>query len=147
MKIIEFLEHSRQRLVTCLPEATLSAVAKLLYGHSIGAMPVCELGGRMIGIVSERDLVRVFAETDWSELAFMRVRDMMTKQVVTCGPDDSMTTAQKLMRTHHIRHLPIIEDGRVKGMLSLRDTMALRLQESADEMNVLRDVVVASQHY
>ena len=56
MKIGEFLKHSRQRLVMCLPDTSLAAVAKLMYEHGIGAMPVCELGTRMIGIISERDL-------------------------------------------------------------------------------------------
>jgi CBS domain-containing protein len=145
MKIGEFLEHSRQRLVTCLPDATLSAVAQLMYEHSIGAMPVCELSGRMVGIISERDLVRAFARTDWSELQYIRARDVMTTHVVTCGPNDSMRVAQQLMRINHFRHLPIVEDGRVKGMLSLRDTLAVRLQESEDEISVLRDAVAAAR--
>ena len=100
----------------------------------------------MIGIISERDLVRVFARTDLSELHYMRARDVMTTRVVTCGPDDTMRFAQDLMRTNHFRHLPVVENGRVSGMLSLRDTLALRLQESEDEMNILRDAVVAARH-
>lgn len=139
VKIGEFLKHSHQRLVMCLPDTSLAAVAKLMYEHGIGAMPVCELGARMIGIISERDLVRVFARTDWSELQYLRARDVMTTRVVSCGPDDSMRAAQELMRTNHFRHLPVVEDGRVQGMLSLRDTLALRLQESEDEMNFLRE--------
>ena len=77
MKIGEFLKHTRQQLVTCLPDDTLAAVAKRLYTYSIGAMPVCELGTRMVGIISERDLVRVFARTDWNELQYLRARDVM----------------------------------------------------------------------
>ena len=146
MKIGEFLKRSRQQLVTCLPDNSLAAVAKRLYSHGIGAMPVCEEGNRMIGIVSERDLVRVFARADWSELQYLRARDIMTTRVISCGPEDTMRIAQDLMRTNHFRHLPVILDGRVQGMLSLRDTLALRLQESEDEMNLLRDVVAARQH-
>lgn len=146
MKIGEFLKRSRQQLVTCLPDSSLAAVAKLMYAHGIGAMPVCEEGNRMIGIVSERDLVRVFARTDWSELQYLRARDIMTTRVISCKPEDTMRTAQDLMRTNHFRHLPVVQDGRVQGMLSLRDTLALRLQESEDEMNLLRDVVAARQH-
>ena len=146
MKIGEFLKRSRQQLVTCLPDNSLAAVAKRLYSHGIGAMPVCEEGNRMIGIVSERDLVRVFARADWSELQYLRARDIMTTRVISCGPEDTMRTAQDLMRTNHFRHLPVVQDGRVQGMLSLRDTLALRLQESEDEMNLLRDVVAARQH-
>jgi CBS domain-containing protein len=146
MKIGEFLKHSRQKLVTCLPNDTLAAVAKSLYSHGIGAMPVLELGTRMVGIISERDLVRIFATTDWSELQHLRARDVMTTRVVTCGPDDSMQSAQELMKENHFRHLPVVEHERVLGMLSLRDTLALRLQESEDEVHVLRDIVVAARH-
>ena len=146
MKVGEFLARARQRLITCRPEDTLDAVAKLLYAHNIGAMPVCELGGRMVGIVSERDLVRVFARTDWSELRYMRARDVMTTRVISGTPDDSMQKAQNVMRTNHFRHLPVVHDGRVQAMLSIRDTLELRLRESTDEINVLRDVVVAARH-
>jgi CBS domain-containing protein len=118
-------------------------VAKRMYTHEIGAMPVCELGTRMVGIISERDLVRAFARTDWSENG---AGDVMATRIVSCGPEDTMRIAQELMRINHIRHLPVIKDGQVQAMLSMRDTLALRLRESEDEMNVLRDVVAASRH-
>jgi CBS domain-containing protein len=146
MKISVFLAHSRQRLVTCLPDDLLHAVAKRMYTHQIGAMPVCELSMRMVGIISERDLVRAFARTDWSEMQYIRARDVMATRIVSCGPEDTMRIAQELMRINHIRHLPVIKDGQVQAMLSMRDTLALRLRESEDEMNVLRDVVAASRH-
>jgi CBS domain-containing protein len=146
VKISEFLTHSRQSLVTCLPDDVLHAVAKLMYTHNIGAMPVCELSTRMVGIISERDLVRAFARTDWSEMQYIRARDVMTTRIVSCGSDDTMRTAQELMRINHIRHLAVVKDGHVQAMLSMRDTLELRLRESEDEMNVLRDVVAAARH-
>jgi CBS domain-containing protein len=119
-----------------------------MFTHGIGAMPVCELGStqQMVGIISERDLVRAFARTDWSEMQYIRARDVMATRIVTCGPDDSMRRAQQLMTTSHIRHLPIVKDGRVQGMLSMRDTLALSLRESEDETHVLRDLVAAARH-
>jgi CBS domain-containing protein len=117
-----------------------------MFTHGIGAMPVCELGTRMLGIISERDLVRAFARTDWSEMQYLRARDVMTTRIVSCGLDDRMRRAQDLMRINHIRHLPVVKDGRVQAMLSMRDTLALRLQESEEEMNVLRDVLAAARH-
>ncbi len=143
MKIGEFLADSRQRLVTCLPDDPLNAVAKLMFTHNIGAMPVCELSIRMVGIISERDLVRAFARTDWSELQYIRARDVMTTRIVSCGPDDSMRTAQELMSANHIRHLPVLKDGQLQAMLSMRDTLSLRLRESEEETSVLRDLVRA----
>jgi CBS domain-containing protein len=147
MKIGEFLTRSHQRLVMCLPDDTLNAVAKLMYEHNIGAMPVCEIGTRMVGIISERDLVRVFARTDWSELQYLRTRDVMMTRVVSCGPDDDMRSALDLMRVNHFRHLPIVKNERVLGMLSMRDILAVRLQESEAETNVLRDAVVAARYH
>jgi len=146
MRIDEFLKRTHQRLVTCMPDDTLEAAAKLLHAHSIGAMPVCKLGVQMVGIISERDLVRALATTEWGELQHMCVRDIMTTRVLSCGPDDTMQAARELMRRNHFRHVPVVEAGRVLGMLSIRDSLALRLQESEEEINVLRDVVIAARH-
>jgi CBS domain-containing protein len=142
MKIDEFLKSAQQCLVTCMPNDTLEVAAKLLHAHRIGAMPVCQMATRMVGIVSERDLVRTFATTGCSDLGNLRVCDIMTTRVKSCGPDDDMHTAER----NNFRHVPVVEAGRVVGMLSIRDTQALRLQESEDEINVLRDVVVAARH-
>ena len=70
----------------------------------------------------------------------------MTTPVVSCGPEESMQGAQELMRRNRFRHVPVVENGRVLGMVSIRDALARRLQESEDEINVLRDVVVAARH-
>jgi CBS domain-containing protein len=145
MRIREFLKGAR-RVVTCLPDDTLETVAKAMHTNGIGAVPVCEIGVRMVGIVSERDLVRTFATTGCSELGNLRVRDIMTTRVKSCGPDEDMRSAEQLMRRNHFRHVPVVDAGRVVGMLSIRDTQALRLQESEDEINVLRDVVVAARY-
>ncbi len=146
MKIREFLQRSRQRVATCLPEASFHEIAHLMHERGIGAMPVCQLGTRMVGIISERDLVRALATTAWDELKYLRARDMMTKNVVTISPDETMQEAQDQMSTYNFRHLPIVENDRIIGMLSLRDTLAVRLKEAVSEINLLRDVVAASRH-
>ena len=146
MKIGEFLKTARQRLVTCLPTDTLEAAAKAMHAHSIGALPVCETGIRMVGIISERDLVRIFATTDGSHQPNLRVRDVMTTRVMSCAPDNTMHEAEQLMRRHNFRHVPVVEGGRVVGMLSIRDTQALRLRETEDEIHLLRDVAAAARY-
>ena len=145
MKVGEFLETSHQRLVTCIPDHALNDVAKLMYSNGIGALPVCELNHRMVGIVSERDLVRAFARTDLGELQYLRARDLMTTRVIVCTPDDTMQHAQEVMRDNKFRHLPVARNGQVIGMLSLRDTLASRLAETEEEKNILRDVVLATR--
>jgi CBS domain-containing protein len=146
MQVAEFLQRSRQKLVFCLPDDSLSTVANAMYAHNIGAMPVCELGTRMVGIISERDLVRVFARPDWSELQYLRARDVMTSRVVTCRPEDTLQSAQETMRTNHFRHMPVVQNGKVIGILSLRDMISLRLRETEDEVNFLRDLAVTARH-
>lgn len=145
MKVGEFLNASRQRLITCIPDHALNDVARLLYTHGIGALPVCELNHRMVGIVSERDLVRAFARTDLGELQYLRARDLMTTRVIVCTADDTMQHAQEVMRDNKFRHLPVARNGQVIGMLSLRDTLASRLAETEEEKNILRDVVLATR--
>ena len=136
MKIGEFLKSAQQRLVTCTPDDTLETAAKLLHAHRIGAMPVCQMT-RMVGIVSERDLVRTFA-TQTGDLRNMRVRDVMTTRVISCGPDDSMQAAQDLMRKNRFRHLPVVEGGRLAGIVSIGDVVKNRLDELEDEANQLK---------
>lgn len=145
MKIGDFLKSEHQPVVICMPTDTLDTAAKAMHANGIGALPVCEVGIRMVGIISERDLVRIFATTDCNDLPNLHVRDVMTTLVMSCTPDDTMQAAEQLMRRHHFRHVPVVEGGRVVGMLSIRDTQALRLRESEDELNVLRDVVVAAR--
>ncbi len=146
MKIGEFLESARQRLVTCMPTDTIEAAAKAMHANGIGALPVCEVGIRMVGIVSERDLVRTFATTAWNDLPALRVRDIMTTRVMSCTPDNTMHEAEQIMRRHHFRHVPVVDGKRVVGMLSIRDTQALRLRETEDEVHLLRDVVAAARY-
>jgi CBS domain-containing protein len=143
MKVGEFLAKSRQQLVICKPDNTIKIAAELLYAHQIGAMPVCS-GSRMVGIISERDLVRAFAKGG-QDLVSMRVEEFMTINVVTCGPDAPMQEAEDLMRVNRFRHLPVVEGERILGILSIRDTLATRLQESRLEADVLRDAVIFSR--
>lgn len=133
-------------MVTCGPDASLEAAARLLHKHVIGAMPVCESGpdSRMVGIVSERDLVRALA-TDPRRLPIMHVRDVMTEHVVSCGPDEPIQAAQSLMRNNGFRHLPIVEGERLLGILSIRDTLTTRLAESRVEIDTLRELAVAAR--
>lgn len=145
MKAGEFLQRSRQQLIKCRPGDTLETAAKLLHTYKIGAMPVCGENLRIVGILSERDLVRAFA-TQGSDLRRMFVRDVMSQQVVSCNPEEPMQAAQDVMRRNRFRHLPVVANGQVLGMLSIRDTLATRLQESELEINVLREVVVAARY-
>ncbi|MGD0561660.1 MAG: CBS domain-containing protein [Roseiarcus sp.] len=145
MRVGNFLKASRQQLVTCAPEETVETVAVRLSSCDIGAMPVCDAGGALVGVISERDLVRAFAR-DSARFRERRVRDLMSREVVACAPDESMAAAEKLMNDHHIRHLPVVEGARLLGFVSIGDTIVARRGETRDEVNVLRDAVIAASH-
>jgi CBS domain-containing protein len=145
MKVRDYLKRMAQQLVTCGVDDTLATAAQMLASKRIGAMPVRGAGGALVGIISERDLVRAMAR-DPQSLASLRVKDLMTVRVITCSPDDTMTKACQLMNKHNFRHLPVIEDGRIVGVVSIRDGLGYRLQEAELEANVLRDNVIAARH-
>jgi CBS domain-containing protein len=142
MRVSDVLQSNRQSLQTCIAEESIATICTRLSNLNIGAFPVCDPKGALIGIISERDIVRAFAR-DGARLADRHVRDLMTSEVHTCGPEMPMVEAEKLMNRHRVRHLPIVHGGKLVGMLSIRDIMVWRQQEARDEANVLREAMIA----
>ena len=145
MKVSDALQSNRQTLATCIPDESIASICTRLSSLNIGAFPVCDAHGTLVGIISERDIVRAFAK-DGSRLIDKHVRDLMTREIVTCSRETTMLEAEKLMHKHRIRHLPVVEGDKVVGMLSIRDIMVWRWQESRDEVNVLRDAMIAARN-
>jgi CBS domain-containing protein len=102
---------------------------------------VSEDGDHVVGIISERDVVRGLAEHG-AELLDMKVADLMTKNVKTCSPEDDLKHVMTEMTRSRIRHLPVTEDGRMCGIVSIGDVVKTRLDELETETNVLRDYIV-----
>jgi CBS domain-containing protein len=142
MRVSDVLQSNRQTLQTCIAEESIASICTRLSALNIGAFPVCDAKGALIGIISERDVVRAFAR-DGARLADMHVRDLMTREVETCGLETPMVEAEKLMNKRRVRHLPVMDGGRLAGMLSIRDVMVWRQREARDEVNVLRDAMIA----
>jgi CBS domain-containing protein len=145
MRVSDVLKSNRQTLASCIPEESIVSISTRLSALNIGAFPVCDAQGTLVGIISERDIVRAFAK-DGARLADRHVRDLMTGEVVTCAYETTMVEAEKLMHKHRIRHLPVMDGAKLVGMLSIRDIMVWRWQESRDEVNLLRDAVIASRN-
>lgn len=145
MIVESVLNRLGQNVVTCRPEDTVETFAQLLASNGIGAMPVRDMNGNMVGIISERDIVRAFARTDGTQVRGLLVRDIMTERVVTVEPTDTMDKARQLMTKHSVRHLPVVQDGKIVGILSIRDMLEMRLEETELERNVLRDSVIAAR--
>lgn len=95
MRVTDALQSNRQTLATCIPEELIVSFATRLNTLNIGAMPVTDAKGALVGIISERDVMRAFAR-DGARLVERRVRDLMAREVVTCSPETSMSEAERL---------------------------------------------------
>jgi len=141
MSVKRILEAKKIKLISCRPRDTIETVAEILTVNKIGALPVRDGEGKLIGIISERDIVRGFAEKGRA-IGDSRVENLMTRDVAVCQPTDTLKTVMATMSRRHIRHLPVVENGALIGIISQRDVMAVRLEEAELETNVLRDRVL-----
>lgn len=107
-------------VVYLTPDDTATRAARLLARHNIGVLPVCSEDGRLRGIVTDRDIALRCVAFD-NPADETKLRDIMTRGIVTVAPDDEISYAAKLMATEQIRRLPVVENNKVIGMLSLAD--------------------------
>lgn len=127
MNISEILSRKGTSVVTTSPDATVGDVVALLAEHRIGAVPVVA-GAHVTGIVSERDVVRQLAASG-SDVLTMSVSELMTVDLVTASPSDSLDATASLMTDRRIRHLPVLSDGELAGIVTIGDVVAARLRE------------------
>ena len=139
MKIRDILAHKGTAVVTITPDITVHAAVQVLVEHNIGAVVVVD-GSAIAGILSERDILRLSA-SDPAQLSGQAVSDVMTKKVVTGGPDDQISHVMELMTTHRIRHLPIMEDDALAGILSIGDVVNALRTEVEGENRYMRDYI------
>ncbi len=130
------------KVITIAPDATIAAAARELHKQRIGALVVSSDGLAVEGIFSERDLVRQIAEYG-AEVLDRPVRVVMTRNVMTCSPDVSISEVMDIMTRKRFRHLPVVEQGRLVGIISIGDAVKCRLEEMRMEANVLRDYAIA----
>ena len=125
------------------PGEDATAVAQALAQHRIGAALVRDKEGAVLGIVSERDIVRALAREGTAALAHT-ARELMTADLVTAAPETSVAEALALMTNHRCRHLPVMEGGRLVGMISIGDLVKARIAEAEEEAESLRAFVTAA---
>lgn len=132
-------------VVTIEPDATLADATRALATHRIGAMVAIERNGAVVGILSERDIVRAIA-THGEGCLTSTVRHWMTASVQTCNQDDTLESLMQIMTARRIRHLPVVDDvGRLIGMVTIGDVVKSRLDEADMEVDNLRHYVVAAR--
>ncbi len=143
MDVASLLGSKGNRVVTIRPDATISDVAHKLKQERIGALVVSEDDVAVAGIISERDIVRALAEHG-SAVMERKVEVLMTREVITCAPDDRIATLMAEMSNRRIRHLPVLEDGRLCGMISIGDVVKHRLEEIESEADALRQYIATA---
>ena len=140
MLIRQILAGKGSDVVTTRPDAIVTEVAKLLKAKRIGAVVVTDADGEICGIISERDLACGLADRG-ADLLGMRVGDVMTREISTCSPDDGIDRLMRQMTEGRFRHLPVVQDGSMIGIISIGDVVKHRLQELEHEAHMLHDYI------
>ncbi len=146
MRAREILEAKGASVVTVRQDATITAAIHRMALERIGALVVSNDGQHIDGILSERDIVRALSHEGASLLEPERkVAEIMTRDVEVCAAEDSIKDVMRRMTAHRIRHLPVVEGGRLAGMVSIGDVVKNRLEELQLETGVLRDAWIAAR--
>lgn len=140
MYVSDILGNKGSAVITLAPSRTLSETAKLLTEKRIGAILVSGDGATIVGVISERDIVRAIARDGAAALDRV-IADVMTHRVVTCRPDDTIEEVMKVMTVKRIRHLPVVDGDKIAGIVTIGDVVKSRLEETEAETQVLRDYV------
>ncbi len=143
MTVAAILKHKGRDVVAVAPGLPVEDLARLLHKRRIGAVLVQERDGAMLGIVSERDLVRALAERGAGALA-LTAGDLMTADPVTTSPDATLGEVMAKMTNRRVRHLPVLEDGRVAGLVSIGDVVKARMSQQEQEVDSLKAYVAGA---
>ena len=136
-KVSSVLKHKGHDVVTVAPQQTVTAVVKVLTQNRIGAVPVVNERGQIIGIISERDIIRGISDHAEAVLA-LPADQLMTRDVKTCSSEDELVDLMEVMTLQRIRHLPVIQNGALHGIVSIGDVVKQRLEEVQSEAEDLR---------
>ena len=139
MTVRSILNTKGHQIVSVEPDAKLAAAISLLGEKKIGAVLVMNQS-RLEGILSERDIVRVLSERGAGVLG-APVSEVMTRRVVTCKETDTVAEIMEMMTTGKFRHLPVIDNGKVVGLISIGDIVKRLVQEYEAEQAALRDYI------
>lgn len=144
MKVSNVLEVKGNDVFTVRPEETIDTLSHRLRALRVGAIVVSRDGNTVDGIISERDVTYGLAEYG-AQVLNKKVADLMTKSVVTCSRESTIADLMKLMTHRRIRHLPVVEDGKLVGVISIGDIVRHRLTEMQLEADVMRDYAIAKK--
>lgn len=140
MTVNDILLHKGSNVITIEPTASVAAAVRMLAQHRIGALLVTGADYRIVGIISERDIVRVLDERGPAVLD-APVAEVMTRKVVTCDRRETIADIMERMTSGKFRHVPVVEHGRLAGIVSIGDVVKVRLSQLEHEQNALREYI------
>lgn len=141
MKISSILATKSHEIFTIRPEQTLQETVEILVRHNIGALPVLEETGKLVGIISERDVIREVAKS--AVISKTAVQDVMTRKVIVGLPQDDVISVAHTMTEKRFRHLPIVDGGRLIGIISIGDILKAQRDTYRGEIDTLETQIMA----
>lgn len=142
MLVKQIFKQKDNRIITVQPGDTVATATEVLKRENIGAVMVGGPDGALSGILSERDIVRAMPEHG-PDIFKLTVEQLMTRDVVTCSSDDRVNDLMKKMTAGRFRHLPVVDNGSLTGIISIGDVVKSRLEELEAEASQLRDYIAS----
>ena len=143
MNVESILRTKGRGVATIGPDETMGAALDQLISRNIGALVVSKDGESADGIISERDVVHALADRG-ADLLSLKIAEVMTRPVVTCDPADSIEQLMAEMTNRRLRHFPVVQDGRLCGIVSIGDVVKSRLDEVEYEARSLRSFIAGA---
>ena len=141
MTVESILRHKGTDVATITPDASIKSAADWLRAKNVGALVVMS-GDTILGLISEREIVHAFSRYG-DTAASMSVKNIMGQTMITVTPDDDLNHVMRLMTRHRVRHVPVLRDRKLAGIISIGDVVKRRLDDMELEANVLRDPYIA----
>jgi CBS domain-containing protein len=139
MNVSQILSDKNRDVISVTRDTSVFEISKLFGEHKIGAVPIIE-NGKLCGIISERDVVQGIADKGADALS-ATVDSLMTQRVFTCARGDTVQQLMALMTTKKVRHIPVVDDGKLVGIVSIGDVVKERLQETEQEAEALKEYI------
>jgi CBS domain-containing protein len=143
MTVRKILNLKGSDVVTIAPEKKLLDAIALLTKHRIGALIVTDKNNQVAGVLSERDIVHLLSNKDANRFE-NTVSSAMTSAVKSCKPDDSIQHIMQVMTAGRFRHMPVVENGKLAGVISIGDVVKLRLEEMERESEQLKEYIATA---
>ena len=142
MLVSQILKDKGDTVFTASPQETVAAAAALLHSRKVGAMVIVDAASKVVGILSERDSVRMVAEKGAAGLN-QPISGWMSSKVIFAAPGESVATLLERMTDRRIRHLPVVKDGRLLGIVSIGDLVKSKIAETEAEAENLKAYITA----